>query len=455
LRTDSAETAITGVTLIDPSQRTVTPDATVVLRGDRIAAVGQGQDAALPPHATTVDGRGRFLIPGLWDMHVHGSAGHLPLYLACGVTGVREMGPAPASVDLREEIRSGRRLGPRLVIGDPVDAPDSVIDWVRSAADEDSAVAVVSAIQAQGADFIKVFSFLEREPYLAIAGEADGRGIPFGGHVPYAVTVEEAATAGQWTIEHLTGVLHGASDRESELLGQFARVRRSRASLLDWVRLWFFEQARSLLDSHQPDRLRHLLEVFREQATWHVPTLVGLRDFRYFDDLPHQADERRRWVAPDYYAFFAEFATDFAKTVPHRTRFEARDQYRLEQQIVAEMHGAGVGLLAGTDGPPCLPPGLSLHEELALLVDAGLPPMEALRTATRNPALALGLEEMGKIEAGAAADLVLLAADPLADIRNTQRIEAVVAAGQLLDRAALDRLLAQQAAACVTAWDGA
>lgn len=149
---------------------------------------------------------------------------------------------------------------------------------------------------------------------------------------------------------------------------------------------------------------------------------------------------------------FRELAADFARTVPSRARDEAKAQYALELGTVGEMHRAGIGLLAGTD-VGSLPPGRSLHEELALLVQAGLPPMDALRAATTNPALALQLDNVGRIEPGAVADLVLLDADPLADIRNTEQIHAVFAAGRLFERGALDQLLAERVAANAAAWE--
>lgn len=452
--TPSSRVAIRDVTVIDPSRRAIIPSQTVVTEGPDVALVDRAAEVPVAADAEIIDGRGRFVMPGLWDMHVHGATDDLSLFLACGVTGLREMGPAPDAVVTRADIAAGRELGPRLVVGDPVDGADSVIDWVTPAGDAVTARAAVRRARDTGNDFVKVFSFLPREAFFGISMEARRQAIRFGGHVPYSVTAAEAAEAGQWTIEHLTGVLHGGSRHELDLLSEFGAIRRPASSLFDWVRLWLFKQSRDLVESQDAARRHRLLALFADRGTWHVPTLITLRDFAHFDALPHADDPRRRWVSPDWYAFFAEFATDLERTLTADERHHARAAYALQLRVVNEMHQAGVGLLSGTDRAPSRPPGLAVHEELALFVEAGLSTMDALRTATTNPAAALGLNRAGRVETGTIADLVVLDADPIADIRNTERIHAVIANGRLLDTEAIEGLVAQHRAVAASAWAG-
>lgn len=448
--------AIKGVTVIEPSDRSVTRSQTVVVEGPLIATVGRAAEVPIRPGTTVIDGTGRYLIPGLWDMHVHDVAEDLPLYLPCGITGVRAMGGSPESLSLaltlRDDIAAGLVIGPRLVLGAAVDGPRSVVDWVTMVSDPDSAREAVTQAHETDADFVKVFSFLPWDAYFAIADEAHRRSIPFAGHVPHTVTAAEATEAGQSTVEHLTGVLHGSSVREVELLRQLEEIRKP-ASLIDWMRMLWFEQAGPLLESQDADQRKRLLGGFAEHGTWHVPTLGVLHDFAYFDELPHRDDPRLRWQSPDYYAFNAEFFSDFERTVPPRTRSDARARYALETEIVRDMHAEGVGLLTGTDAPPSLPPGLSLHHELASFIEAGLTPIDALGAATTGPARALGISGLGEIKPGAIADLVVLDADPLANIRNTERIHATIANGRLLDRSALNAILAERTAATAAAWE--
>lgn len=445
--------SITDVTVIDPAGGIVDEHRSVRVRGRRITDIVDGPEAAVNADVT-VDGAGRWLIPGLWDMHAHGTAEDLDLYVASGVTGARDMGGAweAETRAAADATRAHRDIGPRLILGAPIDGEGSVVDWVPNVSGAAAARSVVGEALSQNADFVKVFSFLGRETFLAIAEAARERELPFGGHVPYSVTVEEAVAAGQWTFEHLTGVLHGGSTAEEGLLRDLARVRKPRA-LVDWPRLWMFGQAAALLESQDAEKRKRLLDRFAERGTWHVPTLAVLRDFAFFDDPSRRDDPRRRWAPPEYYSFFDDFFSDFERTVPHGTRAAARELFALEMSIVAEMHAAGVGILAGTDGPPSLPAGASLHDELLLLVQAGLSPLEALRSATSAPARAIGRGDLGTIRVGAVADVVVLDADPLADIRNTDRIHAVVADGRLIDAAEIRAVIERRSAAAASAWD--
>jgi imidazolonepropionase-like amidohydrolase len=435
------------VTVIDTAGGRPLPDRTVVIRGGRITEVGPAEKVRVPRGARVVDARGKFLIPGLWDMHVHwGLKDYLPLFIANGVTGVRIMWGAPVHHGWQKEIESGTLLAPRMVVGSRIfDGPRPF--WPGSVAigNEQQAREAVQEAKQEGAEFIKVYSLLPRGAFFAIAEEARKLGLDFAGHVPQSVTVEEASRSGQKSIEHLFEMFFAASGREAEL-------RKERAEAVAAARLAGDPLAlRRVLNrftneailSYDAGRAAALFELLRRNGTWQCPTLTVLRSTARRDDPALAADPRLKYLpaglreswkgAPGFQNWTPE---DFA----NQRRIYARNV-----ELVGAMRRAGVGFLAGTDvmNPYCFP-GFSLHDELALLVGAGLTPAEALRAATLNPARFLGREEeLGTVEKGKLADLVLLEASPLGDIRNTQKIAGVVYRGKWLPRAELDNLLKQ------------
>lgn len=407
-REQTTPITITHVAVVDVVAGASKPDMTVVIVGNRISYVGPGKEASIPVDARAVDGRGKFLIPGLWDMHVHlGNATEaaLPVFVASGVTGVRDMG-SPSFETLRRwrvEALSGQRVGPRIVAAGPIldgGAPDPTRLIVR---DEAEARRAVDYLAGVGVDFIKVHEHLSRETYFAIADEARRLDIPFAGHVPvgengYLVSGIEASDAGQKCLEHLFGIP--------------------------------FPFQRS-------GPLTELLLTLRRNGTWVDPTLTTIWSRAHVNELAAAQDPRLKYVAPALKQFWDGQVRGFSAdaTVPTKIL-----QWRIAD--VKELYDAGVPLLAGTDvGFPYVFPG-DVHKELELMVGAGLHPSDALRTATINPARYLGREaEMGSVEKGKLADLVLLDANPLEDIRNTRQVRAVVLNGRFFDRAQLDAML--------------
>ncbi|HEV8253560.1 MAG TPA: amidohydrolase family protein [Vicinamibacteria bacterium] len=440
--------AFTHVTVIDGTGRPPQPDMTVIVRDGRIAAVGPSARTAPPPGARVVDGRGRFVIPGLWDMHVHLQLGDtdrmMALFVANGVLGVRDTAAAAEKVFAwREEVASGRRLGPRIVAGGPqLDGPDPPLPEIAlSVRDAREARAAVERLQKLGADFVKVHDGVPREAYFAVADEARQRGLPFVGHVPPAVTAFEAAEAGQKSIEHLAGVIQSLSEKEDEIRAMtFPPPRPGDFSAIP-ARLAI--RGNLALDTQDPDRLLRLSALFVRKGVWQVPTLVNGRSRAFIDELAAARDDRLRFASartrerwkPEN-DFFARYRT------PEYIAYIKRD-FRRRLEVIGEMRRRGVRILAGTDVPaPYLYAGFSLHDELALLVEAGLSPMEALQAATSGPAEFLGLsKDEGTVEAGKVANLVVLTADPLQDIRNVGRIESVVMRGRLIDPAERRRML--------------
>ena len=437
----------THATVIDATGAPAKRDYTVVITGDRITAIGETPKMRVAPAAQVVDATGKFLIPGLWDMHVHPQGKeYLPLFLANGVTGIRIMWGDPEDYEWRKQIGAGQLFGPRMVIASPiVDGPKPYWRGSISVSSEAQARQVVDKVKANGADFVKVYQFLPRDLYFAIADEAKKQGIPFAGHVPIDVSAVEASNAGQKSFEHLIGILPACSTHADELLkGQQADLVEDLAAAKP--KFWGTHATQSrqmMLDSYSPEKADALFAVFKSNGTWQVPTLTLLRMFAYGNDPAFLNDARLKYVPVRTRTSWDPAAID-GKRTPEDFAYMKRE-FQRDLAVVGAMQKSGVGILAGTDtdNPFCFP-GFGLHDELGLLVQAGLSPMQALQAATLNPARFLGKEkDLGTIETGKLADLVLLDANPLDEIGNTKKIAAVVSNGKLFSRAALDEILAQ------------
>ena len=400
--TTSAPIAITHITLIDVREGTAKPDTTVLISGDHIVRVGgPGEVIHFWKEARIIDGRGKFLIPGLWDMHVHVGSDERALHmlLASGITGARDMGGNVKDLlEMRRQIVAGEIIGPRLIIAGPMlDGPpnDGAPDDANGDAHDDSLIVrnpqeareAVDSLVAQGVDFIKVHERLARDTFVEIAAATRAKGIPFAGHVPASMTPLEVSDLGQKSIEHLEFI-----PKPCQVLFD-AGARDTHAAPPPGC---------------DPQALDQLLHQFARNGTWLDPTLDS---FRYF--APQQFD-----------AILAGF-----------------------RDVAKQIRQNGVPILAGTDISPFLRDkgdtiGGSLHDELALLVQSGYTPAEALRAATWNPALFLGLaDSLGTIETGKIANLVILRANPLQDIDNAKRVAGVISEGRYFDRKKLDELV--------------
>lgn len=425
------------VNVIDATGSPVRPDMTVVVEGQRIVDLGKSGHVQIPKSAKIVDASGKFLIPGLWDMHVHTIFGDwipkdekiiLPLFVANGVTGVRDMGSDLEAVkQWRSEIAAGKLLGPRMIVAGPMlDGPTPRFPSSVPVSDSASGRKVVDDLKNAGVDFIKIQSLVPRDGYFAAASEANKLGITFVGHVPDAVRASEASSAGQKSIEHFTGVFEGCSTIEDQLL-------KGRKTLGQNVATF------------NPERAKTLIALFAKNQTWQVPTLAWERGQWLVDDIDLSQDPLIKYAPVAWKnRTWAMFKKDILETMdtdplPVRKRF-----VQMELEMTLAMFRAGVPFMAGTDTAAGIHifPGFSLHQELALFVEAGLTPMQALQTATLNPAKFLGTTaNMGTVEKGKIADLVLLDANPLEDINNTRKIQAVVLAGRYFSRAQLDEML--------------
>ncbi len=415
------------VTIVDVTGAAPRHDTTVVINGDRISAIGD--NVSVPADAQVVDASGKFLIPGLWDMHVHWYVRNtFTLFIANGVTGVRQMFGNSDLLRWREQIAKGSLLGPRMVVASPiVDGPEPI--WPNSIAvrNEDEGRKAVRRVKQWGADFVKVYALLPRDAYFGIADEAKQQGMTFAGHVPSSVSPAEASDAGQKSIEHLTGILIACSGKETELRDKLVKADSPEAR---------GRVQTTALETYDDKKAADLIAHFVKNQTWQCPTLTVLRSNAYLEDEDFRRDGRLKYIPR-----LLQQRWNF-RVANHDSAITKRVLQK-QFELVGAMQKAGVPILAGTDtGNPFCFPGFSLHEELALLVIAGLTPLEALRSATLNPAKFFGLEQtLGTVEPGKIADLVLLDANPLVDIRNTQRINAVVSNGRLFDRKVLDQML--------------
>lgn len=432
-------TAIEHVTIVGIDGARAMGNATVVIAGERIAWVGPSRRARLATAVRRVDGRGKFLIPGLWDMHVHifnnrsnpgtdNHARYFPLFIANGVTGVRDMWTDAEDIarlrSWRRSIAAGAMIGPRVVAaspildGVPVDHPNSL--GITSAAEGRAAV---RAAKVAGSEFIKVYNRLPRVAYYAIADEARRQGMPFAGHIPFSIHAAEAALAGQASAEHLTGMAVACSSQEDRLFPKGEPDDRASIQLAT--------------TSFDEEKCRRVAKVFASKRAWHDPTLILLRARWRLEDSD-SADPRLKFATTEERKAWAGIDTKLRQ----RDTLLLGRFYGNFERILRVLDREHVGLLAGTDvGNPHVFAGSSLHDELALMVEAGLSPQRALAAATINPARYLHRESwFGSVSKGKFADLVLLDADPTQDIANVRRIAGVFSNGRYFNRTQLDRL---------------
>lgn len=431
----SADLAIVGVTVIPMTDgSTVLPDQTVLIRGGRIAAVGPRRQIEIPAGAQAVDGRGRFLMPGLADMHVHleyiENPNVLKLFVANGVTSVRSMDGRPYILDWRQRVASGDLIGPHIVTAGPI------IDGSPPARDDNLAVADAAAARAAvadqaglGYDFIKLYSNLSPENYGAAVAEARQRGMRVAGHVPRGVPLD-TVIASQWSIEHLGDFAAAVSAHGGKPTPGWAR--RALAAPLD------------------QGRLDALARQLAEARVWVVPTAI--QQDRW---LAPPAEVERWLLEPSIRNLPAPVLGQWRGSIQRFSgRLDADDWALLEGArrnrlaVIRGLHRAGVPLATGSDTPnPFVAMGASVPLELANFVAAGLSPLEALQAATISAARMLGLEtEQGTVEVGKRADLLLLAQNPLEDVSRVANPSGVALRGRWFDAEELKALSAAMAA---------
>ncbi len=432
-----ADLVIQNVTVVDVISGAERPNQSILIHDGQIAAVGT--QLHVPKNVRVVNAAGKYAIPGLWDMHVHlwHRDNQFPFFLANGVTGVRDMGSDLSWVNQwRDQIKAGTLLGPHIQTSGPaVDGNASQDEKlpVFVVKGPNDARATFDRLDALDIDFIKVLSGVSRDAYFALIERARKYYVPVAGHVPASVSLMEAIDARQKSVEHMTGILMACSKREDKLRNRLLLAIEKK----DWNA--YREIRAEALDTFDTAKAAELFERMARFETREVPTLIMLRRSIYADAdqlaaSPHlaiiPASIRKGWTDP----------REDKKKVSAETLELANAEYEKLREQLPVMKRAGVKIMAGTDtGDPYTFPGYDLHRELELLVAAGLSPLDALRSATLEPAKYFdATDTTGSIETGRDADLVLLDADPLKDIRNTQKIAAVILGGKYLSKAQLN-----------------
>ena len=384
--------AITHIGVIDCTGAAIKPDSTVVISGGRITAIGLSENVKIPADARVVDAKGKFLIPGLWDMHGHltnATEAAFPLLIMNGVTGVRDMGGDLAQIDRwRSEIDRGQRVGPHIIRAGPfVDGPKEGVANRLTVRTPEEARQAVRELKAKDVDFIKVHNALPPEAFFALMDEAHKEHIPVAVHLPKGVSSAEASDAGVASLEHI------------ETINESALWRKGATA----------KTVQQAVDENLGPAGQEVFQRFVKNGTWYVPTLVA------------------------YERGFVLWSNDPGSLKPRL------DVHQKQIELVRMMHKAGVQIMAGSDFSDwAMVPGVDLHNELALLVEAGFSPLEALQAATLNPAKFLGKTDMfGTIRVGRVADLVLLDMNPLEDISHTRKIHAVVLGGKFFPLASM------------------
>jgi len=414
---------ITHATVIDASSPAPRTEQTIVIRGNKIVAVGPTATTARPPGSRQIDVNGRFVIPGLWDMHAHtdapGGKGLLAAYVYNGVTGVRDMaGDWNTITAWRSAIGAGKLDGPRIYTSGPyLDGNDQPIAHilVKTAAD---ARGGVDSLRKLGVDVVKFHTGLTRETFFAAARRARELHLPFAGHVPRVVSAIEASDSGMRSIEHMLTIPIPCTKAESIALAPRFPVQR-------------------VLGPCTSESLEPIFVALAKNHTWVTPTYVAQVEVAYWPKRELPGDAYAPYI-PDTLKKFVAAIFPMPDSIPADADVVGRAMFDKRVALAGAMNRAGVHLLAGTDSPlRNSPPGFGLAEELRLFAKGGLSLFDVLKVATWEPASYFDiLATAGTVEPGKFADLVILDANPLVDVANYRSVSSVVANGRLYDLAA-------------------
>lgn len=423
---------VRNVNVVPMDEEIVLENRTVLIEAGLISAISSDGDIEAPATARVIDGSGKYVMPGLSEMHAHVPGGEadpqyhediLFLYLANGVTLARGMLGHPVHLELRDRLARGEIDGPRLITSGPglrgqnVSSPGEGVRIVREQAES-------------GYDFLKIFGGFSTETFDALTRAAREVGIPFAGHVPGNVSLSRALEAGYATIDHFDSYMPALVDPEETegIDGGFFGYRFAP-----------FVKA---------ERISEIAERTREAGTWVVPTETIVHSAVVVDIEEVLAErEEFRYVPGELVRGWANWVSTFrAGNDYDEEAAEAFIQARLD--LIAAFHEAGAGLLLGSDAPQWFNvPGFSVHREMKIMADAGLSPYEVLRTGTVNPARFLAEENVfGRVAEGLRADLILVEGNPLEDLANAGRIAGVVRHGRWYSREEIDQRLAEIAA---------
>jgi imidazolonepropionase-like amidohydrolase len=451
-----ATTAIVDINVVDVTRGEVHYGQTVVIVGGRIQAIAASGNAQIPSGAHRVPGEGRYLMPGLWDMHVHlrsdrknsavplaeENAALLDLFLPNGVIGIREMGGDLADnvLQWRDEIAAGKRTGPRIITaGRKIDREPPTWPGSLGVKTEPDAREAVRQVKQSGADFVKIyFSDVSPEVLHAVIDEAHKLHLRVTGHMPVNMSIQEFIETGVDGMEHAQ-YLAAAAREEYDRFAKERAHRRDTAWSMDGV-----ESSARLLAMEDSKQSEAVYRRMAEKQFWVTPTLTVYEHEMEQASRDYEQDARKRYIFPSIWATWD--AKSGARTTPQGRALEMRKlSLKRWQDDTVAAHKAGVPMLLGTDcgtDNSHTIPGWSIHEELEALVKAGLSPLEALRMATIDAARWRGEDATeGSVEPGKVADLVIVRSNPLEAIRHTQEIDAVFKGGKWYARGDLDAML--------------
>ena len=444
---ESADVLIRRANVVDVARGRVLPQQAVALRGDTIVAVGP--DRAISNRFESkriVDAAGKFVMPGLWDMHVHFGGGPelvaenkalLPLYVAYGVTTVRDCAAdiSLSVLEWRNEVAKGQLLGPTIFTSGPkLEGYKPIWKGTLEVGTPAEVNAALDKLQAMKVDFVKITdNTLKPDTFLYAVKEAKRRGLRTSAHTPYALTIDQAVDDGLSSIEHIDYLIKAGSPKEAEIGAAFAAGKITYGGATD-----------AFVDSFDAAYARKAYRRLAAKGVYVTPTLNMGRILAFLDREDHSRDEGLAYIGPGLRKTYDWRIERAAKATPDEVAARHRE-HELSMKVLPMLQAAGIPILAGTDAGYLNSfnyPGAGLHDELELYVKAGLTPQQALASSILAGPRFLGHEDRyGAVQRGKAADLLILDANPLRSVAATRKINAVVLHGKLLDRRAIDKLL--------------
>jgi hypothetical protein len=421
------EVVFKSVNVVPMDREQVIENQVVVVKNGKIQSIGNAKKVKYRKNALVIDAQGRYLIPGLAEMHAHvppiddlePMKDVLLLFAVNGITTIRGMLGHPKHLELRKMINNAELTSPRFYTSGPAVSGESVKS-------QNEAVQIVKDEKLAGYDFLKILPGLTKDNFDAVARTAHEQNIPFAGHVSFQVGVWRAIEAKQQTIDHMDAFIEGLvpgienmSEEETGLFGMY------------------------IADKADTTRIPKLMKALRDNNVWVVPTQALAE--RWFSPERNaesfRSDPEMKYMDPKTLDNWVKAKTNLESN-PKFDKEKIRNYIRLRRKLIYECNRNGVGLLLGCDAPQIFNvPGVATHHELQYLVDAGLTPYEALKTGTINVGVFYKKADLGVIRQGANGDLVLLNANPLENISNTQKIEGVLAGNRWMNRSTLDELL--------------
>lgn len=447
--------AITNTSIINMNDGKISEGMTLIIKNGIITTIGQSNEIELSSETKVVNGQGKYVIPGLWDMHAHTSSESVtrsvlyPSFIANGVTGIRVLSAdcfepcwelqmnIEQSRQLQNDVENSILTGPRAILGSTYinGAKPGEASTIEAPGNKQDGEKLVHLLLDREVDFIKIYDAIPRDAYFGIADEANKKGLPFAGHVPLSIKASEASDAGQKSIEHCCAgsLFEECSSEEEKLRDQITKLIQSREPKN------MYNLVLELVKTYDAAKCQEVYKIFLANNTFYTPTLVATEMDNILKKDDWRNDPRLKYLPKNELEFWIE------DEVATKELLGIQDPLIREKrfEIVGDMNKAGVQLLAGSDcGVFGVHYGSGLHDELKLLVEAGLTELEALQTATLNPAAyAEKSDSFGNIVEGMTADLILLDANPLDNISNTKRIFSVLSNGKYYDRQSLDSIL--------------